>query len=94
MRQMGIRYVPTGARSVTREHPLGLTRREREVLELIHAGRTNAEIAAALVISVKTVGHHVSAVLTKLGAPTRAEAASQAARLGLFTSGRSGDMSG
>ncbi|MBO3747648.1 AAA family ATPase [Streptosporangiaceae bacterium NEAU-GS5] len=88
MRQLGIRSVPAGARSVTREHPLGLTRREREVLELIHAGRTNAEIAATLVISVKTVGHHVSAVLTKLGAPTRSEAASQAARLGLFTGDR------
>ncbi|WP_347598622.1 AAA family ATPase [Acrocarpospora sp. B8E8] len=84
MRRLGIRSVPVGARVATREHPLGLTRREREVLELIHAGRTDAEIAAALVISVKTVGHHVSAVLAKLGAPTRAKAASEASRLGLF----------
>ena len=84
MRQAGIRSVPAGARSVTRAHPLGLTRREQEVLELIHAGRTNAEIAETLVISVKTVGHHVSAVLAKLGAPTRTAAAAEAARRGWF----------
>jgi DNA-binding CsgD family transcriptional regulator/tetratricopeptide (TPR) repeat protein len=84
MRQMGIKSVPAGARAGTRAHPLGLTQREREVLELIHAGRTNAEIAAALVISVKTAGNHVSAVLAKLGAATRAEAAARAVRLGLL----------
>ncbi len=61
----------------------GLTRREREVLDLICAGRTNAEIAAQLFISAKTVDHHVSAVLAKLDAPTRIAAASRAARLGL-----------
>jgi DNA-binding CsgD family transcriptional regulator len=54
-----------------------------QVLTLVCAGHTNAEIAAKLFITAKTVEHHVSAVLEKLGAPTRQAAASQAARLGL-----------
>jgi DNA-binding CsgD family transcriptional regulator/tetratricopeptide (TPR) repeat protein len=83
MRQLGIRSIPVGQRAATREHPLGLTRREREVLALVCAGRTNADIAGKLFISAKTVDHHVSAVLGKLGAPTREAAAAQAARLGL-----------
>lgn len=52
-----------------------LTRREREVLELLSWGRTNREIASELFISERTVGVHVSRVLTKLGAGNRAEAA-------------------
>jgi DNA-binding CsgD family transcriptional regulator/tetratricopeptide (TPR) repeat protein len=83
MRLLGIRSIPAGPRTATRAHPLGLTRREREVLDLICAGHTNAEIAAKLFISAKTVDHHVSAVLAKLDAPTRGVAASHAARLGL-----------
>jgi DNA-binding CsgD family transcriptional regulator len=83
MRALGIRSIPAGPRTATRAHPLGLTRREREVLDLICAGHTNAEIAAKLFISAKTVDHHVSAVLAKLDAPTRGVAASHAARLGL-----------
>jgi DNA-binding CsgD family transcriptional regulator/tetratricopeptide (TPR) repeat protein len=79
MRRLGIRSIPAGPRTATRADPLGLTRREREVLNLICAGHSNAEIAAKLFLSAKTVDHHVSAVLAKLGTPTR-EAAAHAAR--------------
>jgi DNA-binding CsgD family transcriptional regulator/tetratricopeptide (TPR) repeat protein len=83
MRALGIRSIPAGPRTATRADPLGLTRREREVLELICAGHSNAEIAAKLFLSRRTVDHQVSAVLAKLGAPTRGAAAAHAARLGL-----------
>jgi DNA-binding CsgD family transcriptional regulator len=88
MRGLAIRSIPAGPRKATRKHPLGLTRREREVLELICARHTNAEIAQKLFISVKTVDHHVSAVLAKLDAPTRRAAATRAAKLGLVTAAR------
>ncbi len=63
--------------------PFGLTPREREVLALLAEGRTNPQIAAALFISVKTVGIHVSNVLAKLGVTSRVEAAAVAHRGGL-----------
>ncbi len=87
MRELGIRSIPAGPRSATRADPLGLTPREHEVLEMICAGHTNVEIASQLFISAKTVDHHVSAVLAKVGAPTRGAAASVAARLGLTSQG-------
>ncbi len=59
-----------------------LSAREREVLALVVAGRSNPQIAEALYISRKTAEHHVSNILTKLGASTRAEAAALAGRLG------------
>jgi DNA-binding CsgD family transcriptional regulator/tetratricopeptide (TPR) repeat protein len=83
LRALGVRAIPVGPRSATRDDPLGLTRREREILGEICAGQTNAAIAAKLFISAKTVDHHVSAVLAKLGAPNRNAAAAQAAKLGL-----------
>jgi DNA-binding NarL/FixJ family response regulator len=80
MRSLGIRSVPAGQRAATRENPLGLTQREQEVLELLCEGRTNASIATKLVISPKTVDHHVSSVLAKLGVSKRTEVAAAAKR--------------
>ena len=71
LRQIGARSVPVGPRRATRAHPLGLTPRECKVLELIGERQTNAQIARTLFISVKTVDHHVSAVLAKLGVESR-----------------------
>jgi DNA-binding NarL/FixJ family response regulator len=63
-------------------HVLGLTAREAEVLALVAQGLTNRDIAAALVISVKTASVHVSHILRKLDAPNRSEAAAIAHRVG------------
>ena len=71
--------IPRGPRAATRADPAGLTAREREVLGLIAEGRTNRQIARSLVLSEKTVGHHVSSLLRKLGAGTRTEAVARAA---------------
>jgi DNA-binding CsgD family transcriptional regulator/tetratricopeptide (TPR) repeat protein len=63
--------------------PYGLTRREREVLAAVAAGRTNRQIAEALFISESTAGVHVSNILGKLGVATRTEAAGVAIEQGL-----------
>ena len=60
----------------------GLTYREREVLLLVAAGRSNPEIARALFISAKTASVHVSNILAKLGVSGRVEAAAVVHRLG------------
>ncbi|WP_112468953.1 helix-turn-helix transcriptional regulator [Streptomyces triticisoli] len=66
---------------------LGLTSRERDVLRLVSAGRTNRQIAEELFISPKTASVHVSNILAKLGVSGRGEAAAVAHRLGLFPPG-------
>lgn len=77
------------SKSRTRERhsvaPFGLTAREREVLVLLAAGRTNRQIADALYVSESTAGVHVSNILGKLGVENRVEAAALAVRLGLAT---------
>ena len=75
LRSIGVRNVPRGPRPATRAHRGGLTQRQTEVLGLITDELTNAEIAERLFISSKTVDHHISAILTKLGVSSRREAA-------------------
>jgi DNA-binding CsgD family transcriptional regulator len=72
-----------GSRADTRADPHGLTRREREVIELLAVGRSDQEIAGALFISPKTVGHHVSAILTKIGVTNRMQAVAARSVAGL-----------
>ena len=67
--------VPRGPQPATRANPAGLTARQLDVLELVREGLTDAEIAQRLVLSVKTVNHHVAAILAKLGADNRRDAA-------------------
>ena len=69
LRELGVRSIPRGPRAST--GPDGLTAREQEVLALVRSGDTDAEIAARLHLSTRTVEHHVSAVLRKTGARTR-----------------------
>jgi DNA-binding CsgD family transcriptional regulator/tetratricopeptide (TPR) repeat protein len=85
LREKGAVKLPRGPRPTTRRNSYGLTKREVEVLNLVASGLTNSEIAGNLVLSVRTVDHHVEAVLRKLGARTRAEARSAAVTLGLTT---------
>ena len=83
LRTMGVRTIPRGPRGQTQLNPAGLTRRELEVLTLLGQGLRNIDIAQRLVVSPKTVDHHVSAILRKLGVPNRGAAAEEAVRLGL-----------
>ncbi|MCY7302287.1 MAG: LuxR C-terminal-related transcriptional regulator [Thermoleophilia bacterium] len=71
-------------RAATRESPAGLTARELDVLALLANGLRNAQIAERLVISPRTVDHHVSAILRKLQSSTRDEAVARAGELGLL----------
>jgi DNA-binding CsgD family transcriptional regulator len=84
LRERGARDVPTGPRRSTRRNPAGLTARELEVLGLLVEGLRNADIADRLFLSRRTVDHHVSAILRKLGVETRGQAAAAADRLGVL----------
>ena len=83
LRGLGARSIPRGRRPATRANPAGLTERELEVLRLVVAGLPNRDIANRLFLSARTVDHHVSALLGKLGVGRRGEAADAAARLGI-----------
>lgn len=74
MREHGF-TVGRGKSASTRANPDGLTRRQMEVLRLLVEDLSDREIAERLFISPKTVGHHVSAILTKLGVESRRQAA-------------------
>ena len=83
LRAKGARRISRGPRPTTRANPAGLSDREVQVLILMADGLRNSEIAERLVVSTRTVDHHVSAVLTKLGARSRHEAGQKAVALGL-----------
>jgi DNA-binding CsgD family transcriptional regulator/tetratricopeptide (TPR) repeat protein len=93
LRGRGGLRVPRGPNRATATNPAGLTGRQVEVLELLAEGLTDAEIAARLSLSAKTVGHHVSALLAKLGVGSRREAAAAARRLGVVPA-RDGEPGG
>ena len=81
LRDLGARHIPRGPQQTTRTNPAGLTDRQVDVLALLRDGLTNAEIADRLVLSVRTVDHHVAAILAKLGVGSRRQAAERAMEL-------------
>ncbi|WP_344807866.1 ATP-binding protein [Microlunatus ginsengisoli] len=83
LRRRGVAQLPARPRAATRTNPAGLTNRQLEVARLVARGFTNAEIADRLFISLRTTDHHVSAVLTKLGMPSRRAIVVNATNLGL-----------
>ena len=85
MRELGIGNIPRGPRPGTRSAPAGLTAREQEVLALLTEGLSDKEISRRLVLSDRTVHHHVSAILSKIGVTSRSAAAVEAARMGIGT---------
>jgi class 3 adenylate cyclase/DNA-binding CsgD family transcriptional regulator len=84
LRERGVRDIRRGPRATTRANPAQLTARELEVLGLVAEGLRNAEIGRRLHLSTRTVDHHVSAILRKLGVRGRAEASAAAQRLELL----------
>jgi DNA-binding CsgD family transcriptional regulator len=87
MRNEGL-VVPRGKARKTREHAAGLTERQAEVLQLLSEDLSNVEIADRLFVSPRTIEHHVSAVMAKLGAANREEAVTRARAEGpLVTTG-------
>lgn len=83
LKTLGISRIPRGPAPRTRGNPAGLTGRQTQVMGLLIEGLTNAEIADALVLSVRTIDSHVAAVLGKVGSRTRRDVAARAADLGL-----------
>lgn len=83
LRARGLTRVPPRPRTSTRGNPSGLTNRQLDVARLVAMGLTNAELARRLYISPKTAGHHVSAILMKLGFTTRRELIRRAEEFGL-----------
>ena len=83
LRAEGVRGLKRGANRSTRANAAGLTVRELEVLALVAQDLSNAAIARRLYLSAKTVDHHASAILMKLGIASRRDAANAARRLGI-----------
>lgn len=81
LREDGVRQRPRAPQAETLANAAGLTARQVEILRLVAQGLSNAEIAQRLVLSTRTVDHHVSAVLQKLGLTSRRAAAGALAAL-------------
>jgi DNA-binding CsgD family transcriptional regulator/tetratricopeptide (TPR) repeat protein len=91
LRELGIKNIPRGPHESTRSNSAGLTRREIEIAQLLSDGLRNNEIAERLFLSPKTVDHHVSSVLSKLGVKVRAQVRGEAERRGLLKNGERED---
>jgi DNA-binding NarL/FixJ family response regulator len=85
MKELGIGNIPRGPRPDTKSGPAGLTAREQMVLALLIEGLPDKEISHRLVVSERTVHHHVSAILSKIGVTSRSAAAREAVRMGIGT---------
>ena len=83
LRDLGVQRVPRRPREEVVQNPAGLTVRQVEIVRLLADGLANADIAKRLVLSPRTVDHHVAAVLQKLHVHSRHDAAAAARRLGL-----------
>jgi DNA-binding NarL/FixJ family response regulator len=81
MKESGMTSIPRGPRPATRAAAAGLTAREQEVLALLSEGLPDKKISRRLSISERTVHHHVSAVLSKIGVWSRTAAAREATRM-------------
>ncbi|WP_123026235.1 ATP-binding protein [Mycolicibacterium stellerae] len=92
LRSQGMAVVPARRRAATLANPAGLTARQVEVLRLLDDGLTNAELAERLYLSVKTVDHHVSAILAKLDVNKRRDAVRKARELGLLADSASAEV--
>jgi DNA-binding NarL/FixJ family response regulator len=87
-RSLGRRSLDATSESEAEELIDALTRRERDVLDLLAAGRSSKQIAGELVISPRTLGTHMQHILRKLGVHNRTQALAIATRAG-FVAGRS-----
>jgi len=85
MKAFGMTAIPRAPRTAGRTGPAGLTAREQQVLALLSQGLRDREISRRLFISERTVHHHVSTVLAKIGVSSRTAAVLQAARMGIQT---------
>ncbi len=86
--------VPRGPQAARRGHPFDLTSREQEVLGALALGLSNGQIGERLFVSAKTIDHHVSSILSKLGVPSRGAAVAAARSHGLLAAVTPGTQRG